>query len=815
MPAEPLTSDYLYTPCDLAEHAFTTTRELESVPGLVGQERALEALRFGTRIKRKGYNLFVLGAAGAGKHSAVIGYLQNEAKKQKPPSDWVYVNNFETSHKPTALELPSGQAHKLKSALEAVLDDLKVAVPAILESDEYKTRRQAVEGDYANRQNSAFETLSKRAEAAGIALLRTPGGLVLAPAENGEVLKPEDFNKRPKEERERIEQVIAELQKELGAIIEQIPAWEKEKHQRLSELNRAIAVSAVGRAMRATKSDFAHIRKVADWLANVEEDLVGHIGFFAGADMDESMRQPLFGTGGEDEAAPMRRYEVNIIVDGTHPDNGGGAPVVYADHPTFANVVGRVEHISRMGALLTDFTLIKPGALHKANGGYLILDAVKLLREPFAWDALKRALRSQQIVTESAGDYLSLVSTVSLEPDPIPLDVKIVLVGDRQIYYLLCAHDPDFGELFKVPADFDDVLDRETENEFLFARLIATIAKKEELLPFGKDAVARLIERGVRHAGDAEKISLIIAPIADLMREADFLAVEAGAEAVSARHVDAAVEAQIARTDRLREQSLEAITRDILLIETEGEKTGQVNGLSVVALGQSSFGRPGRITARVRTGGAGARVIDIERKVELGGPLHSKGVLILSGYLAGAFLLDEPMSLSASLVFEQSYGGVDGDSASSAELYALLSALSGVPIKQSFAVTGSVNQMGEVQAIGGVNEKIEGFFDVCVRRGLTGDQGVLIPAANIKHLMLRADVVDACERGMFSVYAVERIEEGVELLMGRPAGERDGEGHFPSDSVFALAEETLKRFAASARPIPPTKHGKNAKGIKL
>ena len=362
MPVEPLPSDYLYTPCDLNDHAFKTTRELEAVPGLVGQERALEALTFGTRIKRKGYNLFVLGSAGAGKHSAVIGYLQEEAKKQKPPSDWVYVNNFDVSHKPIALELPSGQAQALKGALQAVLDDLKVAVPAILESEEYKTRRQAIEGEYANRQNHAFERLGKRAEDAGIALLRTPGGLVLAPAKDGEVLKPEEFNKRPKEERERVERVISELQKELGTIIEQIPAWEKEKHQRLAELNRAIAVSAVSRAMRTAKSDFARMKKIADWLAGVEEDLVGHIGFFAGADMDPSMRQPLFGAGGEEDAAPMRRYEVNIIVDGAHPDNGGGAPVVYADHPTFANVVGRVEHISRMGALLTDYRRVRRGA---------------------------------------------------------------------------------------------------------------------------------------------------------------------------------------------------------------------------------------------------------------------------------------------------------------------------------------------------------------------------------------------------------------------------------------------------------------------
>lgn len=803
MPVQPLPSDLLYTVCDLSEHGFETTQDLEEVPGLVGQERALDAIRFGTRIKRQGYNLFVLGPSGAGKHTAVMSYLTAEAKNQKAPSDWVYVNNFNIAHKPLALELPSGRAQKLKEALRSALDDLKLSIPAILESEEYKTRRQAVEGEYANRQQKAFETLNKRAEDAGIALVRTPSGLILAPAENGEVIKPEDFNAKPKEERARIERVIAELQKELGNIIEHIPSWEKEKHERISELNRAIAVSAVGRAMRAIKSEFAHMKKIAAWLEEVEEDLIAHINLFAGNDGREDGREPLFGTGEEDDRAPMRRYEINIIVDGTHSENGGGAPVVFADHPTLGNVLGRVEHVSQMGALLTDFTLIKPGALHRANGGYLIIDAIKLLREPFVWDALKRALRSRQIVMESAGEYLSLVSTVSLEPEPIPLDLKIVLMGDRQLYYMLCAYDSDFAELFKVPADFDDVIDREPENDLLFARFAATIAAREKLLPFDKSAIARLIERASRLAEDTEKISLLIAPIADLMREADFLASEADAKQVTAAHVDEAVEAQISRTDRLRERSHEAIARDILMVDTEGEAVGQVNGLSVLQLGQSSFGRPGRITARVRTGGQSARIIDIEREVDLGGPLHSKGMLILSGYLAGTFLPREPLSLSASLVFEQSYGGVDGDSASSAELYALLSALADLPVRQSLAVTGSVNQMGEVQAIGGGNEKIEGFFDICARRGLTGDQGVLIPASNVKHLMLRQDVVDAAERGMFAIYPVARIEEGVELLMDLPAGKRERNGEFPPNSVFARVEAALTRFAAAARPPMP------------
>jgi lon-related putative ATP-dependent protease len=515
---------------------------------------------------------------------------------------------------------------------------------------------------------------------------------------------------------------------------------------------------------------------------------------------------------------PFRRYEVNVAVANNDTPKkpaaspwkaesavdaggyiGGGAPIVYEDHPTLQNLVGRVEHVPQMGALITDFTLIKAGSLHRANGGYLLIDALKLLREPLAWEALKRALRRRKIVIESPGEFMSLVSTVTLEPDPIPLDLKVLLFGERYLYYLLSNADPEFAELFKVAADFEDVLDRESENDFLYARFLAGLARSEDMLPLDRSGVARVIERASRLAEDAEKLSTAVRPIADLLHEADFIARSKSASLITAFHIDAAVEAQISRADRMRERSLEMITRDIVMIDTEGECVGQVNGLSVLSMGAVSFGRPSRITARVRMGLGTARVLDIEREVDLGGPIHSKGVLILSGYLSATFLPEIPFSMSASLVFEQSYGGIDGDSASSAELYALISALAEIPIAQGFAVTGSVNQLGEVQAIGGVNDKIEGFFDICMRRGLTGEQGVLIPAANVKHLMLRQDVVDAVERGVFAVYPVETIEEGVELLMDTPAGTRGPDGKFTPGSVYAKAEARLAAFADNQR----------------
>jgi lon-related putative ATP-dependent protease len=501
------------------------------------------------------------------------------------------------------------------------------------------------------------------------------------------------------------------------------------------------------------------------------------------------------------EDASFRQYQVNVVVDNSDAE---GAPMVFEDNPTHANLVGRVEHLSEMGALVTDFSLIKAGALHRANGGYLMLDARRLLMQPYAYEALKRVLRSGEVRIESLGQMLSLITTVSLEPEAIPLDVKVVLIGERMLYYLLCQYDPDFSELFKVAVDFDDVIDQGPEMVRHYAALIATLARREELRPLDRAAVARVIERGTRLADDQEKITAQVSHMVDLVREADYWAHEAGRDTITATDVQTAIDAQIHRLDRIRARSQEMIERGLMLIDTDGAVVGQINGLSVLMLGTFSFGRPSRITARVRMGAG--EVVDIERKVDLGGPLHSKGVLILSAFLGARYAQDSPLSLSASLVFEQSYGGVDGDSASSAELYALLSALSDYAIDQSFAVTGSVNQHGRVQAIGGVNEKIEGFFDLCRARGLTGKQGVLIPESNVKHLMLRHDIIEAVERGDFAIYPVETIDQGIEILTGRPAGERDADGKFPADSVNGRVETRLhdlararKRFGAAGR----------------
>jgi lon-related putative ATP-dependent protease len=590
------------------------------------------------------------------------------------------------------------------------------------------------------------------------------------------------------------------MQEELQEILRQVPGWQREMRERLNELNREMANLAIGGLIDELREKYSDYPEVVEHLNAVQEDVVQNAeNFLPQQGGEQGVQQQLqqMLQGGEVEGRQaivrevlMRRYKVNVVVDNSESEH---APVIYEDNPTYQNLVGRIEHMARMGALTTDFHLIKAGALHRANGGYLLLDARKVLTEPYAFEALKRAMDSGKIRIESLGRQLSLISTVSLEPEPIPLDVKVGLYGNRVIYYLLTQFDPDFADLFKVQADFHEEMDRDEQNQQLYARLIATMVHEAELRPFDRGAVARVIEHSARMVGDSEKLSAKGEKVEDLLREANHWAKENGDSVVTADDVQRAIDAQVYRADRLRERMQEAILRDTILIDTEGEQIGQVNGLSIIPLGGFMFGRPTRITARTRMGKG--EVVDIEREVELGGPIHSKGVLILGGFLGARYAEEKPLSLSASLVFEQSYSQVEGDSASSAELYALLSSLAGVPIEQSMAVTGSVDQRGQVQAIGGVNQKIEGFFDICEARGLTGDQGVIIPASNVKHLMLRQDVIDAVKDGNFHIYPVETVDEGVEILTGVPAGERGPEGRYPQGTINEKVEQRLAELA--------------------
>jgi lon-related putative ATP-dependent protease len=788
---KPLDATVLCQRCDPTQFMFETTAELEDLTGVIGQPRAVEAVRFGIGIRREGFNLFALGPEGLGKHAVVRQYLGRQAAEQPPPSDWCYVHNFAEAHKPRALRLPPGGGSRLRRDMERLVEELRSAIPATFESENYRVRRQEIEEEFRERQERALADIRRQAQERGIALIRTPMGLAFAPMRQGEVISPEEFQKLPPEEQERTQAEVAVLQEQLQKSLNQLPQWERERRAKVKELNQEVGMFAVGHLVEELRRKYTDLPEVLEYLHRVQLDVMDNLDEFRGATETPPVAPP--------EASlprlpmgpsPLRRYQVNVIVDHS---SATGAPVIYEDHPTVQNLVGRIEHMAQMGALVTDFNLIKAGALHRANGGYLILDARKVLLQPFAWEELKRALRSQEVRIEALGQMLSLMSTVSLEPEPIPVDVKVILLGERLLYYSLHQLDPDFAELFKVAADFDEQMDRTIEHQRLYARLLGTIARQEGLRPFDRVAVSRVIEQSARLAGDAERLSTHIGSIADLLREADYWAGTAQRRVVTVADVQTAIDAQIRRVDRVRERIQEEIQRGTILIETQGAQIGQVNGLSVIMLGQFAFGRPSRITARVRLGRG--EVVDIEREVALAGPIHSKGVLILSAYLGARYATDRPLSLSASLVFEQSYSGVEGDSASSAELYALLSALAGLPVKQGLAVTGSVNQRGQVQAIGGVNEKIEGFFDTCRAQGLTGDQGVLIPASNVKHLMLRHEVVEAVAAAQFAVYAVETIDQGIELLTGVPAGERDNAGAFPAGSVNQRVETRLVELA--------------------
>ena len=791
---KPLAPERLRNMCAPGALPFKSTKDIEPVDHLPGQARALNAMDFGANMAHSGYNLFVLGSQGTGRHSAVANYLAKKASAESAPDDWAYVYNFSSVHHPSAIRLPAGVAPRFRDAMEDLIDDLCAAIPEVFNSEEYRDKRRAIDLELEEKQEREFQVLNEKTRADNVAILRTPMGFALAPTSGDEVLKPEEFKKLPKDEQEKIGKKIELLQSDLAATLEKLPGLQREHRDNVRSLNAELTASIVDTSIKVIADQFAPIEAIQQRLSEVREDLIENTELFL--EHASSQADTPFPESSKSQRADSRfnRYRVNVMVANDVDGDLKGAPVVSEDHPTLAKLVGRVEHLAQFGALITDFTMIRPGGFHRANGGYLVLDARKVLSEPFAWEAMKRALQGEAIKIVSASDQLGLSSTISLEPEPIPLKVKVVLIGERILYYLLCALDPDFSTLFKVEVDFDDEIERTDENTELYARLIATLVTREKLKSFNAAAVARVIDEASRFAGDSERLSLSLQKLTDLLREADHWATAAGKKTVTVQQVEKAIEEQIQRSDLIREKSLKEIERGTVLIDVDGGAVGQINGLSVIGLGSFSFGKPTRITARVRPGSG--KVVDIERETKLGGALHSKGVLILSGYLSATYAPDMPLSLWASIVFEQSYGGVDGDSASSAELYALMSALSGVPINQSYAVTGSVNQHGEVQPIGGVNEKIEGFFDVCKASGFTRQQGVLIPEANVKHLMLRPDIVKAAKDGLFHIYLVKTVTEGIELLTGTQAGVRDAKtGEFSPNTINAKIEDTLKRFA--------------------
>ncbi|TLU88323.1 MAG: ATP-dependent protease [Chlorobium sp.] len=794
LPAK-LPPEKLYRICNPEEFGFTTTAEFDGTVKTTGQQRALDAITFSMGIRHDGFNLFALGPNGTGKQTAVTSFLNGIAPGSSVPSDWCYVNNFEKPRHPKALKLPAGKALQFSRDVEHLVEALFTVIPAAFSSEEYQAQEKNIREKFQEQQGEAIGDLEQKAAEKNIALIRTPAGFAFAPVKKGEVLKSEEFMLLSKEEQDSIEREIENLKTALQSIMGQIPKWQRETQDRIKELNRNIASYALKPLIAEIISNYQSLEEVVEYLKTLENDLIENFDQFIEKEPDAreyflglpqgrlSLKSPSF-----------NRYRVNVVVDNSKTV---GAPVIYEDKPACQNLIGDIEHTSQMGTLVTDFTLIKSGSLHRANGGYLLIDARRLLFEPFAYEALKKALRMRQIRIESLGQLYSLISTVSLEPEPIPLDIKVILLGERSLYYLLNFHDPDFAELFKVAADFENEIQADKEGRFAYAGIIASMVRKDGLRHFSKSAVARVVEHGSRLAQDATKLTAHLQSIYDLVHEAEYYAASAKRDIVEAEDIQRAIDAKMFRSSRIREKIREETLKNVILIDTDSEITGQINGLAVYSMGEQSFGQPEKITARVRLGKG--EVIDIEREVEMGGPIHSKGVMILSGFLGARFAVDQPLSLSASLVFEQSYSGVEGDSASSAELYVLLSALSGAPIKQCFAVTGSVNQHGQVQAIGGVNEKIEGFFDLCKSRGLNGKHGVLIPASNIDHLMLRHDVVDAVKNDQFSIYPIKHVDEGIEILTGIPAGEPDEKGQYPENTINGMAVARLSEMAEKLR----------------
>ncbi len=791
-----LPADKLRQSCDPALLGFETTQESTGLVELIGQDRAMDAICLSSGMTHRDFNLFVLGPTGTGRHTAVQKILSEDAAKRPVPCDWVYVNNFEEAHKPKALQLPSGTAKTLQTAMQNLIDDLANDIPSLFESEDYQSQRRAIEAEFGEKHEASMADFAERAKAENIALVRTPVGFMLTAIRDGKLVKAEDFEQLDKAEQEKIEEQIARLQQDLAKILREGPKLEKEHRTKVEELNASMAERAVSARVSEVQAEFKDIGPISGYLEEVHKNIIANAELFliaAGESQNGPFPEAIRKFHRDSE---FDRYVVNVMVS-QDAKTAKGAPVETEDLPSLDRLIGRIEHASHMGSLVTNFTMIKPGALHRANGGYLVLDARRLLSEPFAWDAVKQSIRNESITITSLSDRLSLVATTTLQPDPIPLDLRVVLVGDPFLYGLLVMLDPDFNDLFKVQADFEDAIDRTKDNLIRFGQLIAAYVSKEDMLPMTAQGVASVLDESTRMAEDTEKLSLRIGALGDLIREAEHYARARSSHHIENGDIERAVQERDRRASRIKDRMQEAIARKTILIDTKGAKTGQINGLSVLGIGSYRFGRPSRITARVRMGAG--KLVDIEREVELGGPLHSKGVMILSGYLTSTYAQDVPFSLHASLVFEQSYGGVDGDSASSAELYALLSALSGVPIDQGLAVTGSVNQLGEVQAIGGVNEKIEGFFETCKAQGLTGSQGVLIPQANAAHLMLRTEVVEAARDGQFRIIPVETINEGIAILTGTPAGIRAADGHFEPETINAKVEQRLRDFAQTRK----------------
>lgn len=787
----PLAAASLRTRCNPEQFDFDTTETLDGHPGDLGQARAMEALRFGLAVGHSDYHVFVLGEPGSGKHATTFRLLRERAAREAVPPDLCYLHNFDEPLHPRLLTMPAGRGAALRADMQTLIRELGPAIEGAFGSDPHTERIEALQDAHKKREEAALREIGQACAADGISLLQTPDGFVFAPTREGEVLSPEAFEALPQGERDTIETAVAGWSDKLAELLNEFPGWRKALREAIARAEHEALTPALAHLMRETRERHADLPEVLAFFDAVERDVLDSA--VNGVPTEEEDEDTLEA----EENIRFNRYQVKLLVDHSASQ---GAPVVFEDNPGYGNLIGRIEHIVQQGAQISHFSLIRAGALHRATGGYLVVDAERLLTQPYAWEGLKRTLRAGEIRIEPPAEAQGWSGALTLEPQAVPCAVKVVMIGDRDLFYLLMENDPDFAELFKIAADFDDDLPRDAGSEYQYARLLAMLARGAGLLPLDRAAVARMVEEGARIAEDASRLTLKTRSLADLMREADHFAREAGATRIGRGDIETALAARVRRSGRYSERVRQSMLDGTMLISTAGARAGQINGLVVIELAGERFGHPVRISATVRLGEGD--VVDIERETELGGAIHSKGVLILSAFLAARYARHQPLSLSASLVFEQSYAPVEGDSASLAELCALLSALTQFPIEQRLAITGSVNQFGEVQVIGGVNEKIEGFFDLCRARGLDGTQGVVIPQASVRHLMLREDVVAAAAAGQFHIYPVSTVDEAMTVLTGVPAGEPDGKGVIPKGTLnhkvaAVLADMTAARHAWS------------------
>lgn len=780
----------LYKCCELDFFNFNTTEDIGEYSGTIGQEKALRSIDFGLSLESKGFNIFALGDIGTGKMRTIKALLSERVASEKVPPDWCYVYNFKDPDTPMAISLEPGEGAVFQGDMNEFVKTLRGDIPRAFESKEYDKQRGRIIEEFQQKQKDLFSSLEEEAQSKGFAIRKTVSGLLIVPVKKtGEPLTEEEFAALDEKTRKKVEDLGKVLQEKLDDVVRAVREAEKLVKEMLSRLEREIALGSVGHLIEDLKEKYKDNGRIVEYLSAVREDVLSHIEDFKPTDEQPPplpfMKMPK-------PEVSFSRYTVNVIVN-----NGEckGAPVVIESNPTYLNLYGRTEYKVQYGMAMTDFTMIRAGSLHRANGGYIVINAMDLLKNIFSYDALKRSIRNREIRIEDVWEQYRLVSTTSLKPEPIPLDVKVILHGNPNIYYLLYNLDEEYREIFKVKADFDSRMDRTPENMEKYASFVATCQKEENLLPFDRSGVSKIVEYGSRLADHQEKLSTKFSYVADLVRESHYWAKKENSPVVKAGHIVKAVDEKILRVNRIEERLREATLEDTLIVNTAGAKTGQVNGLAVLSMGDYSFGKPSRITARTYTGKAG--VVNIERETKMSGKIHEKAIMIITGYLGSRYASRKPISLSASITFEQLYEMIEGDSASCAELYVLLSSISGVPLKQSFAVTGSMDQNGDVQPIGGVNQKIEGFFDLCKSRGLNGEHGAIIPRRNVKHLMLRQEVVAAVKNGSFTIYPIDRVEEGLEILAGVPAGEMKEDGTYPEGTINNLVMKRLEEISAA------------------